>query len=363
MQHSFLFSFSRFLPQLVVGILIIAVLFAGACCSGSLIAHATGGEPNFGLQPVLYDPSQPDTQSYFIFDAHPGTVLHNRVRVTNSGTATGTVNLYAVDATTGQTSGVVYLSHNDSRRDVGAWLTLGMQHLTLAPGQSQIVSFAVAIPKTVRPGQHVGGIVAENVTPESSSQSGMFQIHVRNLTIVAVQVNLPGPQIEQLVVTGIQPGGANNYQTLLVGLHNTGTVMLKPSGTLQITNAQGHLLKSLPLKLDTFLPQTAISYPTYVQRQAFGAGVYRAVLTLRYGHNQVLHYTTTFTITQRQLMQIFKSNLPLQPPGMGGNPSALPLWQIVLGGLLLVSSVLYWKQKLYPLAMALRVRGRSTKIK
>ncbi len=354
MRHSFPFSRLGLLPQLVVGMFIIAVLLAEAF--GCSVAHAAGGGPSFALQPVLYDPSNPVTKSYFVFDTRPGTILHNRVRVTNNGTMAGTVSLYPVDATTGQTSGAVYLSNNDARQDVGAWLTLGTQHLTLAPGQSQIVPFQAVIPKTVRSGQHVGGIVAEIPTLKSPAKKGALQIYVRNLTIVAVQVNLPGIPIEQLVATGIQPGDANNYQTLLLGLSNTGTMMLKAHGSLQVFDNQEHLLQSQQLNLDTFLPQTAINYPVYIKNQALGVGDYRATLTLTYGHGHILHNTTAFAFTQHQLSQVFKSSSTLQLPF-----GTLPLWQMVVGGLLLVSGLFYWGQKLYRLVSVSQHKGRSKK--
>ncbi len=354
------FSRFGFLPPSIVGMLIIAALLAGTF--GSSPAHAADGRPKFGLRPVLYDASNPVTKSYFVFDSRPGTILHNRVRVTNSGTATGTAILYAVDATTGQTSGTVYLSHNDVRRDVGAWITLRMQSITLAPGQSRIVPFQVTTPKIVRPGQHVGGIVAESMMPESASQSNSLQIQIQNLTILAVQVNLPGAQLEQLVATGIQPGGANNYQTLLVGLRNTGTMMLKPHGTLQVTDAQGSLLQTLPLKLDTFLPQTAIDYPVYLQKKALGVGSYRATLTLIYGHGHELHYTTVFTITGQQIAKVFQTSNPLLSPGLGLF-GLLSSWQIVvdvLFGLLVLGSVLCWGRKLYRLSPVSHRGGKNS---
>ncbi len=357
MHHSFPFSHFWLLPHAVVGTLIITLLLAGAF--GYSVVHATGG-PSFGLQPVLYDPSQPATRSYFIFNTHAGTILHNRVRVTNSGTAAGTVSLYVVDATTGQTGGLVYLSHNDVRRDVGTWITLGLQQLTLTPGQSQIVPFQVAVPSIVRPGQHVGAIVAESKAIGSKIVPGTNAIHinVQNLTIVAVQVNLPGTPVEQLVATGIQFGGENPYQSLLLGLDNTGTMLLKPYGNLHVTDAQGHLLQNLPIKLDTFLPQTAINYPMYMKGSALGVGEYQAALTLMYGHNHVLHYTKAFTITQQQLQQVFKPSTPPQTPELWGNVlGTMPLWQVVLGGLLLASGMFFWAQKLYRLATVSRHRA------
>lgn len=342
MRHSSFLSRPGLFVRLVVGVCLLIAIAMGVMLEaalGSSIAHADGGQANFGLEPVLYDPSNPLTQSYFIFDSKPGIVLKSNVRVTNTGTARGSASLYPVDATTGQTSGAVYLNQNDPRKDVGAWMSISVSQVTLNPGQSQIVSFQVVIPATVRPGQHLGGIVAENLTQSSSSQkNSAIQIKVKNLTIIAVQVNLPGTPVEQLVGTGVQAGGQNGYQQLLLGLSNTGNVMLKSSGTLQVANAQGQVVKNITLKLDTFLPQTAINYPVAITGQALGTGDYQATLTLTYGHGQTLHYSSRFTITQQQITQTFGTNngKTQAPPGLGGNGFGMPLWQLLLiagGGL------------------------------
>src|SRR6266702_669214 len=341
MQNSFFFQRPGFFARLIMGILLFITAILGVSLVGTLAsstAHADSGHANFALQPVLYDPSNPLTESYFIFDNKPGTVITSRVRVTNSGTAKGSAILYPVDATTGQTSGAVYLNQNDPRKDVGAWLKLGVQQVTLNPGQSQVVSYQVTIPGTVRPGQHLGGNVAENMAQSSSPQSNSaIQIKVKNLTIVAIQVNLPGTPVEQLAGTGVQAGGDNGYQRLLVGLSNTGTVMLKPSGTLQVADTHGQVVKTISLKLDTFLPQTAINYPVAITGQSLGAGDYQATLILTYGHGQTLHSTTKFTITKQQLVQTFGTNngKTQAPAGLGGEGFlGLPLWQllIVVGG-------------------------------
>lgn len=335
MQNSRFFSHSGFFARLIMGVflfitVIVAVSLVGTL--GSSVAHADSGQANFALQPVLFDPSNPLTESYFIFDSKPGTIITSHVRVTNSGTAKGSASLYPVDATTGQTSGAVYLNQNDPRKDVGSWLRLSVQQVTLNPGQSQVVSYQITIPATVRPGQHLGGIVAENLTQSSSPQSNSaIQIKVKNLTIVAVQINLPGTAIEQLAGTGVQAGGEHSYQELLVGLSNTGTVMLKPEGTLQVTDAQGQVVKNMSLKLDTFLPQTAINYPVAITGKALGVGDYQATLTLKYGNNQVLHYTSKFTVTQQQLTQVFgTTSSKTQAPSGIGDAGGMQLWQIVL---------------------------------
>jgi hypothetical protein len=315
-------------------------------------AHADSGAASFSLQPVYYNPSNPVTKSYFVFSSKPGQVVKSSIRVTNTGTTTGTASLYPVDATTGQTSGAVYLNQNDPRSDVGAWITLSRQQVTLKPAQSTIVSFQAHVPSAVRAGQHLGGIVAENLTQNGSSQSqgnSPFQINVKSLRIVAVQVNRPGTLVEQLTATGIQAGGSNGYQQLFIGLSNTGNVMLKPAGTLQIANAQGRVVKKLALNLDTFLPQTSINYPLGITGQALGAANYQATLTLNYGHGKVLRYNTLFTITQQQFAQTFSAIKTQAPAGFlaGDSAGVSPFVLVGAGGgivlLLGVIALLGWK--------------------
>lgn len=109
---------------------------------------------------------------------------------------------------------------------------------------------------------------------------------------------MPGATSANLKATGIQAGGQNGYQQLLVGLSNTGTVMLKPYGSLRITDTQGNGVENSSLKLDTFLPQTSINYPVTITGPALSAGTYSAILTLTYGSGQTLSYKKTCSITQ-----------------------------------------------------------------
>jgi hypothetical protein len=279
---------------------------------------------------VSSTPGTPASASYFVFGGQPGGTIADKVRVTNTGTVRGTAALYAVDATTGQTSGAVYLSRTAPKQEVGAWVTLSVAQVTLNPGQSQTIAFQVAVPQSARPGQHLGGIVAENSAMQQASNGGSVQINIQQLSIIAVQINLPGTLVEQLTAQQVTPGGEHSYQVLYVGLHNTGTQMIKPYGTLQIADGEGHTLKTMQLKLDTFVPQTAIEYPVYVPGQALGVGQYQATLTLQYGTGKVLHYTTTFAITQDNLQQVFGSKAPNSPPLVAAGVSA---WSIGLGAL------------------------------
>ncbi|HEV2653820.1 MAG TPA: DUF916 domain-containing protein [Ktedonobacteraceae bacterium] len=313
-------------------------------------AQSTDSQPNFALQPTTYNPKIPVTRSYFVLNTKPGTTLSENIRVTNVGMATGSVRLYPVSATTAQTSGIAYLSRNDALHDVASWIKMGQQPVTLAPGQSQIVPFQISVPASALPGQHVSGITAENLTLQNGSTKGSLHINLQHLSVMAVQVNVPGPTVEQMAVTGIKASGSSGYQSLLVALSNTGNQMLKLTGELKVRSAQGLLLQDLPVKMDTLLPDTSINYPVYVQKKALAAGVYQVSLHLNYGHGKFLDYTTNLTITQEQVNQAF-SNGPLQAPT---SSTMMPLWQMILVALAALIIVLMGGKKVYDLIVARR---------
>jgi hypothetical protein len=297
------------------------------------IASASGRGPTFTLKPVGARPGAP----YFVFDSRPGATVGGAVRVANEGDRPGTVRLYGVDAVTGETTGAVYRSRQEPRRDVGAWISMPIHQLDLAPGQSRVVSFQVMVPSAVRPGQHLGGIVAENATLKKTSARkagrGSFKINIRNLSILAVQVNLPGREAEKLRLTSVEPGPAEGFQTLLIGMRNEGNQLVKGTGTIVVSGENGERLKQAKFNVDTFVPRTAIGYPFAVPGQALAAGRYRAEVTVRYGHGQVARLSTWFTISDKQVEQVFGSSS--QGPPSGGSSSLLPLLLGALAILLL----------------------------
>jgi hypothetical protein len=287
------------------------------------IAKASARGPTFTLKALDVAPGAP----YFVFDSRPGASVGAAVRVENEGDRPGTVRLYAVDAVTGETTGAVYRSREDPRRDVGAWTSMPVHQLRLAPGQSRVVTFSVKVPAGAGAGQHLGGIVAENAalrkTNSRKAGKGTFRINIRNLSILAVQVNLPGTPVEKLRLHGVKPGPAEGFQTLLIGMRNEGNQLVKGTGSVIVSGQGGEQLKQSKFNVDTFVPRTAIEYPFPVPGEALSAGRYRAAITVKYGHGHVARLTTWFTISDKQVEQVFGSNS--HAPGSGGSSNILLL--------------------------------------
>jgi hypothetical protein len=326
-----------------------AIVLAGLVLA-PIAAAATHG-PVFGLRAV----GNPK-RGYFIYALASGGTKRGAVIVSNTGTASGTVKLFAADATTGKTSGTVYLTDQKPVR-AGAWIALDATELTLAPGAHKQVGFTVKVPPGVQPGQWVGGVVAETthqVTGPKSKQKANVQIRIRDLTIVAVQVNVPGPPVIAFKVGAVKTGGQRGFQQVITHMQNDGNVLVKPLGTVTILGSGGQKLQTLDFTMDTFLPRTAIEYPVLLKK-ALAPGSYTAVVHVTVpGLPGVKGARVTVTrplaVSKEDVQQVFTSAAPTQTPP-GGAPVAStssskhswPVIGLIAGVVLLLLAALLWQ--------------------
>ncbi|HWB22135.1 MAG TPA: Fn3-like domain-containing protein [Gaiellaceae bacterium] len=266
--------------------------------------------PIFGLRAV----GNPKL-GYFVYPGVAGKVIHGAVIVTNTGDVAGVVKIYTADATTGSTTGAVYLTDSAPTK-AGSWIRLASSSLTLAPGKQATVPFTVTVPNGADAGQFVGGIVAETVAqvagPKSKEKANV-QIKVRNLSIVAVQVNVPGPKISKFTISKATIGGSKGFQQVLVHISNDGNVLAKPSGAVTIRNTSGLPIETIKFRMDTFLPHTSIDYPI-VLKKGLPPGNYTAGVTLSYanaaGVTQTVTAAPALKVSQASVAQVFKSSTP-----------------------------------------------------
>ncbi len=197
-------------------------------------------------------------------------------------------------------------------------------------GQSRTIPFTLRVPARATAGQHVGGIVAETVKQRVSGRSkgkANVQVRLRSLSIVAVQVNVPGPLRASVAVGGVYAGGRKGLQQLFLRLANTGNVMVKPHVTLRVTRS-GKTLGVYSAKLDTVLPRTAIDYPLNVKGRGLGAGDYDSSVRVTFagiggGGAGVVAARPSFTISSGQQSQVFggTTNQTQAPPGVAAPAS------------------------------------------
>jgi Bacterial protein of unknown function (DUF916) len=320
------------------------------------LASAAAKAPVFGLR-ALGNPKL----GYFVYSLSPGAMHQGGVIISNSGTATGTVKLFAADGTTGSTTGTVYLTDRKAKR-AGAWISLAATSLTLKPGQHRTVHFTVRVPPNTKPGQWVGGVVAETshqVSQPKSKNKASVQIKIRDLTIVAVQVNVPGPPVLGFTIGGVKTGGQSGFQQIITHIANTGNVLVKPTGTVTVLNKQGAKLQVLTFKMDTFLPQTAIDYPLLLKKALapgdYSANVRLVVPGVAGAAAKVMTAQPSFSVSKQDVKQVFTSAAPQTPPPIaaGSSSSSKPPWALIAAaafGALLLALLVF---------QLVRRRGRS----
>lgn len=301
-----------------------------------------GEGPNFTLKVVPGETPQTVAKGYYVFDATPNTVLDGEILVINNGSQAGKTRLYAVDATTGQTGGTIFRMYEDEVSAAGSWIQLSQTELTLDGGESRAVPFTVTVPAGARAGHHVGGIVTEAVGPNNSEKitneqdEATFNVAIKTRTVIAVQVNVAGPLEEKIEINGVYPGGSGGRQTLFLGLQNDGNAMVKPEGSMIVSDEQGRQLQALDFQIDTFLPETKILFPIFVENEALPAGTYVADVNLTYGASAgEENKQVTFRISEAQNSQIFSAQEALAAPAQFAvSNEDNPAWRpYVIGGL------------------------------
>jgi Protein of unknown function C-terminal (DUF3324)/Bacterial protein of unknown function (DUF916) len=265
----------------------------------------------FTVSPIDYAPPQ-DHVSYFIFAISPGQTFQSQVLITNQGNVPGTATISAVDALTGPTSGIVYEDRSAACQDVGSWIVLDETKVTLQPGEKHVVHFRGTIPQRTWIGQHVGGIVIENDALGESSAQNNIQVKVRQQAIVAVEIDNPGANVEQLALSEATFDRANEQQVLALHLQNTGEVFLEPAGSVVIADSSNITLQTTPIKMEKVLPHSSFAYPIAIKDNVLPPGKYQVHVTLIYGKTKkTLHSTIPFTVSDQSFTQTYGNKAKL----------------------------------------------------
>ncbi|MGI8855234.1 MAG: WxL protein peptidoglycan domain-containing protein [Thermomicrobiales bacterium] len=302
----------------LLAIIVPFMLLLGLMISVSAV-RADDAAPQFGIRPANPTP-ETSTGGYFTLKAQAGETLKDSVLVANPGTVPVTLLLYAVDATSGQNGGAVYLNNDDPRKDVGSWITLEQTTVDVPPQKQTTVNFTMNLPKETRSGQHLGGIVAQLVQGGNATalapgqQSAGFGITTVTRALTAMLVDVGGqPSAPSLKITGAQIAEVDGLPTLTLSIQNDGNALVKPQGAVTVLDAAGKTVMSNPLALDTLVPQSTIAYPVQADPPTT-PGTYKVHATLDFGGSAPTVFDGPITVTAK----------PTATPVVSGRARATP---------------------------------------
>jgi hypothetical protein len=207
---------------------------AGAASNGSWSVYPTtptGGTPRVVFSPKLV----------------PGKTADDSVTVSNLSAAPLSFELFAADAFNTPGGGLSLRRKVDPVEGIGAWIRLAHSAVIVPAHASAAIPFVIVVPTNATPGDHVGGIVAEETTGTPSSQ-GSVPVNVVQAVGVRVYGRVSGPLVTHLGVakphvavndtTGALFGSSTNA-VVTVKVENRGNVVLTPVAHLKVTSTFG----------------------------------------------------------------------------------------------------------------------------
>lgn len=168
--------------------------------------------------------------------------------------------------------------------ELSTWIQIPTGPITLGADQSVTEKFTARVPSEVSPGAHFGGVfISDQPTKPSTNGSG---------------VGLSVGGIMSLTVAGAITEGANLVEfstskgvysqpevTFDSKIQNTGNVLVRPHGIIQINDMFGHQVGSISVNdsAGPVFPASERVYTAKWQPDGFGFGQYHAVGSFSYG--------------------------------------------------------------------------------
>jgi len=146
-------------------LLTILVLAGGGIALPAPTAHA---DDTVGISIAPVDAKGATSgRSRFSYKVDPGQTVTDHVKVSNPGTKSVDITVFAADAYNDDNGDFALKATTDKSTDAGSWTAFEgkpQAKLTLAHGESKIVTFTVTVPKNASPGDHTSGILAAATT-------------------------------------------------------------------------------------------------------------------------------------------------------------------------------------------------------
>ncbi len=213
-----------------------------------VVPAAPAGAASNGTWSV-YPTTPPGGTSRVVFSSQltPGETVDDSVTVSNISATPLSFDLYAADAFNTPGGGLSLRRRIDPIEGIGAWIHLAHSSVIVPAHGSVAIPFVMVVPADATPGDHVGGIVAEETTGTPSSL-GSVPIKVVQAVGVRVLGRVRGPLVARVAVqsphlavnqTAASLFGASTDAVVTVRVENHGNVVLTPIAHLQVTGTFG----------------------------------------------------------------------------------------------------------------------------
>lgn len=167
---------------------------------------------NIGGKPARPREDNARSQSIFIHELDPGQTVEDAIEVVNYTNVTKTLLVYATDSIVSSGGAFGCAQKVDEIKDVGGWIALTKNEVTLKSGQTEIIPFTITAP-SFRPqvGENNGCIVVQEknaATQDIEQDGGSIAISFR--TAIRVAIWIPGDIKKSLRILGYAASRADD---------------------------------------------------------------------------------------------------------------------------------------------------------
>ena len=140
------------------GLLFVGIIFFAYHRTNVVFAIEYGG---IGGRPAYPRKSEPRSESIFIHNVNGGDEISEGIKVINNTGETKTLMLYSADYSPSTDGGFACKQYSETKAEVGAWVEIPLEEVTLVPNSNEVVDFMIKIPEDVSPGEHNGCILVQ----------------------------------------------------------------------------------------------------------------------------------------------------------------------------------------------------------
>jgi len=198
--------------------------------------------------------------STFVLDlvVLPGRVTRDALTLTNNGEKAQYIRIEAVDWVPTGPSMQSYVAPGSLERSISAWLDFWPSETTIEPGENIQVQVELTAPSSAR-GSYWGMLFVKLLPSSSPVETGETQAQVGMVVVlgVAIYADAGGGESQgRIIGFSYEPLDPDRQMLFTVKFEDTGITRLRPTGTIQIRDEGGDIVRELMLPQFTSLPDT-----------------------------------------------------------------------------------------------------------
>ena len=252
---------------------------------GLILAPNVSAQFSLGIAPLTFE-----------ITANPGDIVENYLKVYNPSPDTSVqIEMVIEDiAPTGEAGHVIVEPAETETYSLARWIETEPKEFSLAPREEKFVKFTINVPENAEPGGHYGTVIAGAKLVAGPRATGAAILpRVGSLVLLTV----PGVMREELIVKEFIAPNYSEFGPIpfTIRFENTGTVHVKPTGYITVTNWLGQKVANIEFPSHNVLPRAVRKFETSLPQKWLFAGRYTATLTGNYGLSNVSLTPTVIT--------------------------------------------------------------------